>query len=275
MKPLQKLQKFFRILEDTSESDDSEDSTDIFDSSEGEESSLSEESSESEESSLSEESSESEESSLSEESSESEEPSQSDESSESEEPSQSDESSESEESSLSEEASDSNESVDTSLETTFKTEQTDSPDVYDPVIGKRLALIHILLFTNFRYVLRPSPIIITFTLYVTYIGVIPFQRITFTIRIIFVILRELQNSEQNSTTLCTINNYDESNGVAKYTCQAESEREPSRVISHNDFLFDGKEYRIGPEINFSPEAGQGSKNLQNEVSEIDNNVYLL
>ena len=35
-----------------------------------------------------------------------------------------------------------------------------------------------------------------------------------------------------------------------------------------------KEYRIEPEINFSLEAVQGSKNLQNEVFEIDNIILL-
>jgi len=35
-----------------------------------------------------------------------------------------------------------------------------------------------------------------------------------------------------------------------------------------------KEYRIEPEINFSLEAVQCSKNLQNEVFEIDNIILL-
>lgn len=64
------------------------------------------------------------------------EPSQSEESSESKESSLSEESRKSGESSLSEEASNSNKSLDKSLETTFKTEQTVIPNVYSPIIGK-------------------------------------------------------------------------------------------------------------------------------------------
>lgn len=100
----------------------------------------------------------------------------------------SEESRESGESSLSEEASDSNESLDKSLETTFKTEQTVIPDVYDSIIGKFFALIYILLFTNLNMFYSQGQLSLNLLYILHYIGVISFQRITFTIRIIFVFL---------------------------------------------------------------------------------------
>ncbi len=68
----------------------------------------------------------------------------------------------------------------------------------------------------------------TFTLFISFRGISSFHRITFTLRIVFILLRELQNNEQNNTDLnnkeqkslavCILENLDETSGVAKYTC---------------------------------------------------------
>ena len=133
VKDLEKFKKFFRILEDTSESSESEDeSTDIstepFDTSESSESQEPSESSESEEPSESSESEEPSESSESEEPSES---SESQESSESEEPSESSESEEPSESSESEEPSESSESQEPS-ESSESEEPSESSESEEP-----------------------------------------------------------------------------------------------------------------------------------------------
>ena len=310
--------------EEPSEIDESNESSGSVEQSESEEpseSSGSEEQSESEEPSESsggEEQSESEEpseSSGSEEQSESEEPSESsgsEEQSESEESSESGESNESEESSIDESTetkdttttdtsttiettTDTSTTIDTTKDTSptidtssnYNDTQTESPtrpEQKKPQIGIHISLIHILLFTRFRYALWPRPIIITFTLFISFRGISPFHRITFTLRIVFILLRELQNTEQNNTDLnnneqeslavCTLESVDETSRVAKYTCQAESEREPAQVISYNNFLFDGKEYQIGEDINFSPEAAQSTSNLQNQNADIDRVILL-
>ena len=286
LKSFNKMKRFFRILqEDTSESEESEDSEDNSSPSfeESSESSGSEEQSESEEPS---------ESSGSEEQSESEGPSESsgsEEQSESEEPSESSGSEEQSESEESSETKDTNTDTSTTIDTSsnYNSTQTESPttpEQKNPQVGIRTSIINILLFTRFRYALSSRPIIITFNLFISFKGTSPFKRITFTLRIVFILLRELQNTEQNNTDLnnneqeslavCTLESVDETSGTAKYTCQAESEREPAQVISYNNFLFDGKEYQIGEDINFSPEAAQSANNLQNQIADIDKIILL-
>ncbi len=286
LKSFNKMKRFFRILqEDTSESEESEDSEDNSSPSfeESSESSGSEEQSESEEPS---------ESSGSEEQSESEGPSESsgsEEQSESEEPSESSGSEEQSESEESSETKDTNTDTSTTIDTSsnYNSTQTESPttpEQKNPQVGIRTSIINILLFTRFRYALSSRPIIITFNLFISFKGTSPFNRITFTLRIVFILLRELQNTEQNNTDLnnneqeslavCTLESVDETSGTAKYTCQAESEREPAQVISYNNFLFDGKKYQIGEDINFSPEAAQSANNLQNQIADIDKIILL-
>ena len=161
----------------------------------------------------------------------------------------------------------------------------------EPRTGYHLSLIYILQFTYFRltYVLPyRRPIIIQFNLFVYFRTITPFYRITFTLRITFtiIIFRGLEEEEKNVTAICELkpDGYDNETKIGLYECNAtvDSENEPSRVESFNDFVFsrengkDRSEFPIEEEhqygVNFSPEANKASYNFINQKENIQSFV---
>ena len=106
--------------------------------------------------------------------------------------------------------------------------------------------------------------IITFTLFVVYRGYTPFSTITFTLRLVFILFRGLQESNEtytNTTSTCIYDSIDETTGICKYNCSANTEREPSRVESLNDYKFDGQSFELGSNFTISDLALENSNNL--------------
>ena len=135
---------------------------------------------------------------------------------------------------------------------------------YTPTPSYGYTFIHILLFSNYRIHTYYRPIVITFTLYVVYRGYSPFTTITFTLRLVFILFRGLQESNEtytNTTSACIFDSIDETTGICKYNCSANTEREPSRVESLNDYKFDGQSFELGSNFTISDLALETSKNL--------------
>ena len=135
---------------------------------------------------------------------------------------------------------------------------------YTPTPSYGYTFIHILLFANYRIHTYYRPIVITFTLYVVYRGYSPFSTITFTLRLVFILFRGLQESNEtytNTTSACIFDSIDETTGICKYNCSANTEREPSRVESLNDYKFDGQSFELGSNFTISDLALENSNNL--------------
>ena len=126
--------------------------------------------------------------------------------------------------------------------------------------------INVLLFTNYHTNIYNRPMIITFNLYIAYSGFTPALRVTFTLKLVFIIYRGLQESNENSTetnttTSCTLQSLDEGSGICRYNCSADTEQMPTRVESLNDYVFDNKSFEIGSNFTISELALETSKNL--------------
>ena len=169
-------------------------------------------------------------------------------------------------------------------------EQTTPP----PPSTSRYAAIHVLGYNNFN--LEPQPtepsrptvtlITITFNLHVYYYGYTPFRFITMTLKITTVILRGLQEGERvdkNATTLCEYNSFDEENHICLYDCNAETDVQPTAVQSYNDYKFkvsanaepiEIKDSNGDLSVSLSPDAQFASLNLMNQTSSVTKFVTL-
>ena len=169
-------------------------------------------------------------------------------------------------------------------------EQTTPP----PPSTSRYAAIHVLGYNNFN--LEPQPtepsrptvtlITITFNLHVYYYGYTPFRYITMTLKITTVILRGLQEGERvdkNATTLCEYNSFDNENHICLYDCNAETDVQPTSVQSYNDFKFkvsanaepiEIKDSNGDLSISLSPDAQFASLTLMNQTSTVNKFVTL-
>ena len=118
--------------------------------------------------------------------------------------------------------------------------------------------------TNTNNYIRPLTIV--FNLYIAYTGFTPALRITFTLRLIFSVFRGLQESNENSTTTnttsdCLLESQDEETGMCRYNCEAETDKEPANVESLNDYKFDNQSLELGSNFTISDTALDTSKNL--------------
>ena len=126
--------------------------------------------------------------------------------------------------------------------------------------------INILLFSNYQTRTYTSlrPVVITFTLYIVYRGYTPFSRVTFTLRLAFMLFRGLQESNEtytNTTSSCTFVSQDLETGICGYSCEADTDREPSSVESLNDYKFDNQSFELGNNFTISDLALENSNNL--------------
>ena len=118
--------------------------------------------------------------------------------------------------------------------------------------------------TNTNNYIRPLTIV--FNLYIAYTGFTPALRISFTLRLIFSVFRGLQESNENSTTTnttsdCLLESQDEETGMCRYNCEAETDKEPANVESLNDYKFDNQSLELGSNFTISDTALDTSKNL--------------
>jgi len=128
--------------------------------------------------------------------------------------------------------------------------------------------INILLFSNYHSTRSTSsyirPVIITFTIHIVYRGYTPFSRVTFTLRLAFMLFRGLQESNEtytNTTSNCTFVSQDLETGICGYSCEADTDREPSSVESLNDYKFDNQSFELGNNFTISDLALENSNNL--------------
>jgi hypothetical protein len=137
--------------------------------------------------------------------------------------------------------------------------------------------INILLFSNYHSTRSTSsyirPVIITFTIHIVYRGYTPFSRVTFTLRLAFMLFRGLQESNEtytNTTSNCTFVSQDLETGICGYSCEADTDREPSSVESLNDYKFDNQSFELGNNFTISDLALENSNNLVFANSTISN-----
>lgn len=171
-------------------------------------------------------------------------------------------------------------------------------DITTPIIepqpintGIRYATINVLSFQCFRVNTNPHPStpakvhLIQFVVFIRYINISPFYRVTFTLKFVYNVYtsRGLEEGEikgekeENTTTICTYTGErDPETGVCIYNCDAEAEGDPFKSESYNDMKFYDRngnpiDVPIG-DINFSPEAEMAAKNLTLQVSNINHMV---
>ena len=169
-------------------------------------------------------------------------------------------------------------------------EQTTPP----PPSTSRYAAIHVLGYNNFNLEPQPTEpsrptvtmITITFNLNVYYYGYTPFRFITMTLKITTVVLRGLQEGERvdkNATTTCEYNSFDTENHICLYDCNAETDVQPTNIQSYNDFKFKVSENAEPIEIkdsngdlsvSLSPDAQLASLTLMNQTSKVTKFVSL-
>ena len=132
--------------------------------------------------------------------------------------------------------------------------------------------VKVVLFSGYHTTTKPNtnnyirPLTIVFNLYIAYTGFTPALRISFTLRLIFSVFRGLQESNENSTTTnttsdCLLESQDEETGMCRYNCEAETDKEPANVESLNDYKFDNQSLELGSNFTISDTALDTSKNL--------------
>ena len=277
MKSFEKIKRFFRSLDDTSESnEDSEESS-------GDESNELSSGDESNELSSGDESNELSSGDESNDVSSGEESNELSSGDESNDVSSGEESSGSEETGTSADTTTSTQNIDTDTSSgnqTISPTETPTPTptptpVPSPNYGYNS--INILLFSNYHSTRSTSsyirPVIITFTIHIVYRGYTPFSRVTFTLRLAFMLFRGLQESNEtytNTTSNCTFVSQDLETGICGYSCEADTDREPSSVESLNDYKFDNQSFELGNNFTISDLALENSNNLVFANSTISN-----
>ena len=165
------------------------------------------------------------------------------------------------------------------------TESSDSFSYYKKPEEKqdnRGANANILGYNGYKTKKNPKPInplrpvVIEFTLFVKFTSILPFGKITFSMKCTYYtvayVLRRLQvkQTEENTTAVCEMESLDDESQTASYTCSAETTQVPDQAESLNNFEFfdDSGEPVLmeTQEINFSKDALEGGKNLTIQTS---------
>ena len=91
--------------------------------------------------------------------------------------------------------------------------------------------------TNNQPVSVYNPVTIVFRVFLYFINIPMYPFVSFTLRITQHSLRELQETTQNKTVQCRLNNTAVQGSLAPYDCETEATIEPHEVSSNGDYKF--------------------------------------
>ena len=97
--------------------------------------------------------------------------------------------------------------------------------------------------TNYLPISEINPVTIVFRVFIYFINVPMYPRLSFTVKITQHRLRELQDITKNSSLYCHLNNSDVQGSLAPYDCEAQATIEPDEVSSNGHYKFEDENGR--------------------------------
>ena len=124
--------------------------------------------------------------------------------------------------------------------------------------------------TNNQPVSVYNPVTIVFRVFLYFINIPMYPFVSFTLRITQHSLRELQETTQNKTVQCRLNNTAVQGSLAPYDCETNSTIEPHEVSSNGDYKFADDS---GKEVTLVTDDEEGIE-VPDEVEKIGENIQL-
>ena len=124
--------------------------------------------------------------------------------------------------------------------------------------------------TNNQPVSVYNPVTIVFRVFLYFINIPMYPFVSFTLRITQHSLRELQETTQNKTVQCRLNNTAVQGSLAPYDCETNSTIEPHEVSSNGDYKFADDS---GKEVTLVTDDDEGIE-VPDEVEKIGENIQL-